>query len=122
MPRCQFGLKGPQGKFLKKPTKIVSNNERILAATALVCTRDHVHETIQGSLTRMSENYPWALAVAVADVIMGTTTAKADIPTAADDVLEVCGNITYRLDQAGTNQTGRQQLTTALNTQRPSAN
>ena len=94
-----------------KPTKIVSNDAGILAASNRLCTRDHEHITIQGAITRGSENYPWPFAVAIADVMMGTTTPSKDIPTAADDVLEVVGNVTYRLDQAGTIQTyARQQI------------
>jgi hypothetical protein len=52
----------------------------------------------QGANRRcLSEHYPWHLAVAIADVIMNTRTG--DVPTAEDDVLDVCGDVTYRLDQ-----------------------
>jgi hypothetical protein len=99
-PRCQFGLKGPSGKLLMKPTEVVSNHEGILQNVHRLCSHDHEHETIQGNVTRMSENYPWALGCAIADAVMGTTTEPHEIPTEEDDIMGVCGEITYRLDQA----------------------
>ena len=59
---CSFGLRGKQHP-LKKPWIIASNDSRVLTHFAKrTCTGDHLHESIEGSLTKPSGHYPASFA------------------------------------------------------------
>ena len=62
---CQYGMKSPEGEFLKKPMRFMTNHPDLLAAVTRRCPGDHDHRTIQGKLTRDSQTYPPEFAKAV---------------------------------------------------------
>ena len=61
--QCQFGLKLPSGRLLKKPTGWATNSRRIQEALERRCVGDHEHQLVLGSdkgtsISRIAQEYP----------------------------------------------------------------
>ena len=73
--QCMLGLKGPDGKLLKKRTVLATNiPDVILAFSGLLCTKDHDHGILQGQLngrvvSKWSQVYPPELCKLLASAI-----------------------------------------------------
>jgi hypothetical protein len=70
-----------QDEYIQKPTAIVSSCDRVINEMSKVCMKDHAHTVCEGAKTRGSENYPWAMARAIASAIMGQQPAPHEDET-----------------------------------------
>ncbi len=80
--QCRFGLHGPDGELLKKPTIIKTNIPSLVdALKGMMCKGDHKHGTTTGQhkgkvVTKWSQVYPPALCDLIAKEVRGLVKAR----------------------------------------------
>ncbi len=69
------------------------------SALNIQCLGNHDHETCQGNLTRMSENYSWQLADLIATVVTGLNGVVPAVGDVMTDKLMEVGGVDYFFEQ-----------------------
>ena len=70
--QCMAGQTGPSGMPAKKPTSLMANHVKLLEPlTKFVCDHSHTHEPLEGGKAVYCQVWPWRMAQAIVDGIVG---------------------------------------------------
>ena len=65
-----LGLVSPDNVPMKKDTLVKTTYVGMATNLSVLCDKSHVHETVEGSKTKNSENYPEIMGNKIASIVM----------------------------------------------------